>query len=69
VVLVVLEAIFEVDMPTEQQWYGRNLSAHMAVEEISRLINWGHRRIIDGDLADYVGSIPHGKLLTSVARR
>ena len=66
---VVLEAIFEADMPAEQHGYRPNLSAHTAVKEINRLINWGHTRIIDGDLADYFGSIPHDELLTSVARR
>ena len=66
---VVLEAIFEVDMPAEQYGYRPNLGAHTAVQEISRLINRGHTRIVDGDLADYFGSIPHDELLTSVARR
>jgi RNA-directed DNA polymerase len=66
---VVLEPIFEVDMTAEQHGYRPNLSAHTAVKEIDRLINRGHRRIIDGDLADYFGSIPHDELLTSVARR
>jgi len=51
---VVLEAIFEADMPAEQHGYRPNLSAHTAVTEINRLINWGHTRIIDGDLADYL---------------
>ena len=51
---VVLEAIFEVDMPAEQYGYRPNLGAHAAVKEISRLINWGHTRIVDGDLADYL---------------
>jgi group II intron reverse transcriptase/maturase len=67
--MVVLEAIFEVDMPAEQHGYRPNLGAHTAVKEISRLINRGHTRIVDGDLADYFGSIPHDELLTSVARR
>jgi retron-type reverse transcriptase len=51
---VVLEAIFEADMPAEQHGYRPNLSAHTAVKEINRLINWGHTRIVDGDLADYL---------------
>ena len=51
---VVLEAIFEVDMPAEQYGYRPNLGAHTAVKEISRLINRGHTRIVDGDLADYL---------------
>ena len=36
---------------------------------VNRLINEGHTRIIDADLADYFGSIPHAELLKSVARR
>ena len=66
---VVLERIFEVDMPAEQHGYRPNLSAHMAVGTVNRLINEGHTRIIDADLADYFGSIPHAELLKSVARR
>jgi RNA-directed DNA polymerase len=55
--------------PAEQHGYRPGLSAHTAVKEIDRLIDGGHTRIIDGDLADYFGSIPHDELLTSVARR
>ena len=66
---VVLEPIFEVDMPAEQHGYRPNLSAHTAVGTVNRLINEGHTRIIDADLADYFGSIPHAELLKSVARR
>jgi hypothetical protein len=36
---------------------------------VDRLINEGHTRIIEADLADYFGSIPHAELLKSVARR
>ena len=67
--VVVLEPIFEVDMPAEQRGYRPNLSAHTAVDTVNRLINEGHTRIIDADLADYFGSIPHAELLKSVARR
>ena len=67
--VVVLEPIFEVDMPAEQHGYRPNLSAHTAVDRVNRLINEGHTRIIDADLADYFGSIPHAELLKSVARR
>jgi RNA-directed DNA polymerase len=67
--VVVLEPIFEVDMPAEQHGYRPNLSAHTAVRSVDRLINGGHTRIIEADLADYFGSIPHDHLLKSVARR
>jgi retron-type reverse transcriptase len=29
----------------------------------------GHPEVVDADLADYFGSIPHAELLKSVARR
>jgi RNA-directed DNA polymerase len=66
---VVLEPIFEVDMPAEQHGYRPNLSAHTAVRSVDRLIKGGHTRVIEADLADYFGSIPHAELLKSVARR
>jgi retron-type reverse transcriptase len=65
----VLEPIFDVDMPAEQHGYRPNLSAHTAVRSVDRLINGGQTRIIEADLADYFGSIPHAELLKSVARR
>jgi retron-type reverse transcriptase len=65
----VLEPIFDVDMPAEQHAYRPNLSALTAVRSVDRLINEGHTRIIEADLADYFGSIPHADLLKSVARR
>src|ERR1700682_2039330 len=66
---VVLEPIFDVDMPTEQHGYRTNLSAHTAVKAVDRLLNRGHTQAIEADLADYFGSRPHAELLKSVARR
>jgi group II intron reverse transcriptase/maturase len=67
--MVVLEPIFDVDLPAEQHGYRAQFSAHTAVKEVSRLINAGHTQVIEADLADYFGSIPHSELLKSVARR
>jgi len=67
--VTVLEPIVEVDMPAELHGYRPNLSAHTAVRSVDRLLNEGHTRIIEADLADYFGSIPHAELLKSVARR
>jgi RNA-directed DNA polymerase len=33
------------------------------------LLNTGHRQVLDADLTDYFGAIPHSELLKSVARR
>ncbi len=67
--VVVLQPIFEVDLPAEQHGYRPHFSAHTAVQEVHRLINTGHTQVIEADLADYFGSIPHAELLKSVARR
>ena len=34
-----------------------------------RLLNRGHREVVDADLTDYFGQIPHAQLIKSVARR
>jgi RNA-directed DNA polymerase len=39
------------------------------VAEVAELLFRGHRDVVDADLADYFGSIPHAELLKSVARR
>jgi RNA-directed DNA polymerase len=67
--VVVLTPIFEVDMPAEQHAYRANFSAHTAVHSVHSLINTGHTKIIEGDLAGYFDSLPHAELLKSVARR
>ena len=39
------------------------------VVEVEALLFRGHPEVVDADLADYFGSIPHADLLKSVARR
>ena len=46
---------------------GRN--AQQAVVEVEELLFRGRPDVVDADLADYFGSIPHAELLKSVARR
>ena len=46
---------------------GRN--AQEAVIEVSEVLIYGHPDVVDADLSDYFGSIPHAELLKSVARR
>src|SRR5215211_2846478 len=43
--------------------------AQQAVVEVGALLDHGHPEVVDADLADYFGSIPHAELLKSVARR
>ena len=67
--MLVLEPIFEADLPPEQYAYRPGRNAQQAVVEVQGLLFRGHPEVVDADLADYFGSIPHAELLQSVARR
>ena len=67
--MLVLEPIFEADLPPEQYAYRPGRNAQQAVIEVGELLFRGHPDVVDADLADYFGSIPHAELLQSVARR
>jgi RNA-directed DNA polymerase len=67
--MLVLEPIFEADLPPEQYAYRPGRNAQQAVVEVGALLYRGHPEVVDADLADYFGSIPHPELLKSVARR
>jgi len=66
---LVLEPVFEADLPPEQYAYRPGRNAQQAVVEVETLLFRGHPEVVDADLADYFGSIPHADLLKSVARR
>ena len=67
--VVVLEPIFEADLQPEQYAYRPERSALDAVRNVHKLLNTGHREVIDADLSGYFDSIPHAELMKSVARR
>ena len=66
---LVLEPIFEADLPPEQYAYRPGRNAQQAAIEVEELLFRGHREVVDADLADFFGSIPHAELMKSVARR
>jgi group II intron reverse transcriptase/maturase len=67
--MLVLEPIFEADLPPEIYAYRAGRNAQQAAVEVEELLFRGHPEVVDADLADYFGSIPHPDLLKSVARR
>lgn len=67
--VLILEPIFEADLPEEQYGYRRGRSALDAIRTIHGLLNQGYRDVVDGDLSGYFDSIPHHELMKSVARR
>jgi group II intron reverse transcriptase/maturase len=67
--MLVLDPIFEADLPPEQYAYRQGRNAQHAVIDVEETLFRGHREIVDADLADYFGSIPHAELMRSLARR
>src|SRR5438874_4999323 len=66
---LVLAPIFEADLPPEIYAYRAERNAQQAIVEVEELVFRGHPDVVDADLADYFGSIPHSDLQKSVARR
>jgi RNA-directed DNA polymerase len=67
--VIILEPIFEADLPEEQFGYRHGRSAHDAIRSIHGLRNRGYCEVVDCDLSGYFDSIPHHELMKSVARR
>jgi len=67
--VLVLDPIFEADLPSEQYAYRSGRNAQQAVVEVQELLFRDHPEVVDADLADYFGSIPHAELMLSLARR
>jgi RNA-directed DNA polymerase len=67
--MLILEPIFEADLPPEQYAYRKGRNALDAVKAVHSLLNTGHREVVDADLLAYYDSIPHPSLMKSVARR
>jgi RNA-directed DNA polymerase len=67
--MLVLEPIFEADLPPEQYAYRPGRNAQRAAIEVEQRLHRGQTDVVDADLADYFGSIPHAELMKSLARR
>ncbi len=68
-VVLVLEPIFEADLPSEQHAYRAGTGALDAVVKVQGLLDAGYTDVVDADLSGYFDSIPHTELMKSVARR
>jgi retron-type reverse transcriptase len=56
--MLLLEPIYEADLPPEQYAYRPGRNAQQAVAEVDKQLFHGHPEVVDADLADYFGSIP-----------
>ncbi len=64
-----LSPIFEADLQDEQYAYRARRSVNDAVKRAHSLLNRGFNEVMDCDLSNYFGEIPHAQLMKSVARR
>src|ERR1700693_6512949 len=67
--MLVLEPFLEADLPPEQYAYRPGRNAQRAAIEVEQRLHRGQTDVVDADLADYFGSIPHAELMQSLARR
>jgi len=67
---LVLAPIFEADLLPQQYGYRPGADAKMAIRRVFfHITQHGRREIVDGDLSDYFGTIPHTPLMRCLARR
>lgn len=67
--LLVLEPIFEADLPDTAYGYRLGRDAKQALDRIVNHLFRGRTEVVDADLASYFDTIPHANLLRLVARR
>ena len=67
--MLVVEPIFEADLPDEMYAYRPQRNAQQAVDVVQDRMFHGHLDVVDADLSDYFGSIPHAELMKSLSRR
>ena len=66
---LVMEPIFEADFCEHSYGFRPKKSAHDAIDTIAEAMWQGQTQVIDADLSKYFDSIPHAKLMASVAER
>lgn len=66
---LVIEPIFEADFSPHSYGFRPKRSAHQAMDDITVGLLYGYIQVIDADLSKYFDTIPHDKLLITVAER
>jgi RNA-directed DNA polymerase len=66
---LVIEPIFEADFCDNSFGFRPKKSAHQAIDAIASALWEGKTQVIDADLSKYFDSIPHAKLMATVAER
>ena len=66
---LVIEPIFEADFEDCSYGFRPSKSSQQAALEVRKLLNFGYKEVIETDIEDCFGSIPHRELLDMVAKR
>ncbi len=66
---LIIEPIFEADFEDCSYGFRPNKSSQQAALEVRKLLNFGYKEVIETDIEDCFGSIPHRELLDMVAKR
>ena len=66
---MVLMPIWEADFHSQSYGFRPKRRAHQAIDGICQAVHQGYVEIIDADLSNYFGTIPHRELMKMVARR
>ncbi len=66
---LIIEPIFEADFEDCSYGFRPNKSSQQAALEVRKLLNFGYKEVIETDIEDCFGSIPHQELLDMVAKR
>lgn len=68
-VTLILTPIFEAEFCAGSYGFRPGKSAHQAVREVMKFLNWGLVQVVDADIRDCFGQIPHAPLLRVLAKR
>jgi RNA-directed DNA polymerase len=68
-VLLVIEPIFEADFEGCSFGFRRGRNAHQALDQVQAAVKTGRTEVYDADLASYVDTIDHMRLLRQLDRR
>ncbi len=66
---LILEPIFEADFKEYSYGFRKGKNCHQALQSVWKWMNFGYTDAIDADISKFFDSIPHDKLLCSVALR
>jgi len=66
---IVIEPVFEADFEDSSYGYRPKRSAQQAAEQVCKYLNQGMTQVIDADIEDCFGSIPHSELLDMIASK